>query len=60
MRVIFWNCCGGASGKMQSIKYIANKYNPTLIYIAEAEFERKMTWVHLQNYELSISEIWEI
>ncbi len=35
--VLLWNCCGGLASKIDTINTIIAKYNPSLLFVYEAE-----------------------
>ncbi len=37
--ILFWNCCGGLSSKIDTLKTIVAKHNPELIFASEAEVD---------------------
>jgi hypothetical protein len=60
-RILFWNCCGGATSKKQTIDSIIDKYHPELFFISEAEIKpENQKLVDLKGYKTAISEtlIW--
>jgi len=53
-QVLFWNCCGGISGKIDSVKWFLNTYHPEIMFISEAEYTQHQTWVKFENYQLEV------
>jgi len=52
MNFIYWNCCGGASSKIDTIKYLLIRYKPQIMFISEAEYNDHQTWVKFDDYNL--------
>jgi len=53
---IFWNCCGGVSGKVDSVSWLLKTYEPEVLFVMEAEFELTQTWIKFESYSMEITE----
>jgi len=56
-KILFWNCCGGLTSKIDTIRQIINKFQPLLMFISESEIlqSHDTNWFGIQNYELTLS-----
>jgi len=52
MKSLYWNCCGGLSGKYNSVKLVINQENPDMFFVAEAEYRTDQTWLNIDGYQL--------
>jgi len=61
-KILYWNCCGGLSSKIDSIKHIINSYKPVLFFISECEIKKNtpLGWVSIDNYDFIPSSNYNI
>jgi hypothetical protein len=50
--ILFWNCCGGVSSKINTIKMIIGKYSPEILFISEAEIILPFSHLNVPDYNL--------
>jgi hypothetical protein len=51
--IIWWNCGGSLKGKIESIKYHINKFNPLIMFITEADSKMMdIRLIGIENFDL--------
>jgi len=51
IKALYWNCCGGISGKILKVKHVTDKFNPEIFFVSESEFTPDHTWIRIDGYD---------